>query len=237
MSTIPIPIILQRAGFRWSQAGLEVCVQANGKSMRVLFPVHQIEVIFDRELRAEGASLPPSLGAPGSVGGFFQRVSVGAYSDDHPSLSVGRSRASKARRKTRRQARRKKFFRGVSRGFKAVTKVAKKVVTSPVFRAAFSAVAAAVPVLAPAAAGLEVASRVLKKVDKAKRAAKAILAGRNTAQNRAIVTSGARAKRGIRSMAQLANSGNPAAQRTMGAFAGALANQHARRIARRRAAA
>lgn len=142
-----------------------------------------------------------------------------------------RRTASKSQKKARRRRRRKKFFGGIVKGIKKVGKIAKKVVTNPVFRAGFAALSTVVPVLAPAAAGLEVASRVVKKIDKGVAAAKKLarkgrrgLSGTDSvASLQRAIREADEAKAGIEQMKQLALEGNKDAQRALGAIVSAQA--------------
>lgn len=255
IAQVQVPAVLRRAGWRWTTHGLEICFITDQGSKRVLMPLGHVEVIFHQELAKVGCPTLPQVGAPGTCEGFLASVGAahsqaledfgGDYDDDDddddfPAVGGRRRRARKAARRARRRAkvgeerwakklrrrrRRRKFFRGVTKAVKKVGNIAKKVVTNPVFRAGFAALATAVPILAPAAAGLEVASRVIKKIDKGAKAAKAIARGFKGRENQKAVAEARRARQGIRTMRELAKGGNRQAQRAMGALVGAKATQ------------
>lgn len=169
-----VPSVLRRVGWKWTTAGLEATAQTSRGVMTVLIPLRDVEITFRTELMKAGAPLGPSVGAAGSTSGFL--ASVGrAQMMCAPPPTVGRaSTAERRAKRQKRKERRKKFFRGIARGIKKVgkgiAKVAKAVIKNPVFKAAFSAISTVVPVLAPAAAGLAVASKVIEKIDKGKKA-------------------------------------------------------------------
>lgn len=220
---IEVPKMLVRAGWRWTTAGVEVTMHtAEGRPMTVLVPLGDVEMIFRQSLASVGAPMWPTVGAPGTTHGFLKTVG-GMCAAAQPRPAVGGFFKKLGRRL-------KKIGKGIFKAVKKVGNVVKKVVTHPAFRAAFAAVATAFPVLAPAAAGLEVASRVISKVDKGIAAAKKLKAmvpsKRKSAKGRklkAAANAAKKAQQGIASMRQLAQQGDRNAQRAMGALVGARA--------------
>lgn len=199
-----VPRQLRQPGWTWTPKGLQV---ASG-GMRMLIPLPQVILIFEGCLVEEGIPNGAGVGCCASVGALFKKISRGVK-------KFGR-----------------KATRGIARAAKKVGKVVKNVVTHPAFRAGFAALSTAFPVLAPAAAGLEVASRVIKKVEDGAKAAKAIKRGVKSAANVAKVKDGIKAKRAIESTVRAAQSGNQLAQRAYGGLIGAKVT---RRAAKRRA--
>ena len=213
--TVPKP--LRRSDWQWSSKGLSVLVDGQ----RVFFPAKKVIEIFDQSLSENGIPPEYSVGSASSVGGFFKKLRRGI-----------KKAARKARNKVRKITR-SKLVRGIARGVKKVGRIAKKVVTHPAFRAGFAAVATAFPVLAPAAAGLEVASRVVKKIEDGKKAAGQILKGAKGAQ-RALagrkVQEARKAQRMQRRITERAKRGDRAAQRALGGILGArVASRAAKR--------
>jgi hypothetical protein len=205
---------MSAGGLRWTATGVQLLVKdPAGVPHIVHIPIQNAEVIYRRELSAAGCPLPPTVGAP-TVGGLV--------------AAVGRSKRKFGSR----------FVGALKKVGKAIGKVAKKIVQSKFFRAALGAVATAFPVLAPAAVAVEVANKVTRKIDKAKDIVQSVAKKKRkpTATEEQIVEAGARAKRGLDQMANLAKAGNPDAQRAMGAFvvARALQNNRRRRKPRQR---
>jgi hypothetical protein len=206
-----VPSALRRNGWKWTNQGLQVSMGAS----TVLFPPRQVIVLFDRAFTEVGVPPSVSVGACMSVGGLFKKVRRGL--------------SKKIKGVTR-----SKIVRGISRAAKKVGTVAKNVVTHPAFRAGFAGLAMAVPALAPAAAGLEVASRVIKKVEDGKRAAQQIKKGIKTAKNIKAVKAARTAQKGIARVVQRAGQGDQRAKRAFGAIIGATAaNRAAKRSALR----
>jgi hypothetical protein len=206
-----VPAALRRNGWKWTNQGLQVSMGAS----TVLFPPRQIIVLFDRAFNEVGVPPSVSVGSCMSVGGLFKKVRRGL--------------SKKIKGVTR-----SKIVRGISRAAKKVGTVAKNVVTHPAFRAGFAGLAVAVPALAPAAAGLEVASRVVKKVEVGKRAAQEIKKGIKTVKNIKAVKAARSAQRGMARVVQRAGAGDPRAKRAFGAIIGATAaNRAAKRAALR----
>jgi len=214
MNQASVPQTLRRAGWTWTEKGLLVNIATDEGSYRVHVPLHHVEIIFDDATHSVGCPLDYSVGAPGTVGGFFKRIGRGL----------------------------KKFGKKIGKGLKkavhAVSKVAKAIVTSPIVRAGLAAVATAFPIAAPLAAGVETAARVIKAVDKGAKAAKQIAdAGKAGAK---MLSKGKRDKlrrevrtakkdlAGIKRLGTLARGGDPRAKRAMGALTTALAVYNSR---------
>lgn len=218
--------ILNRANWKWTRAGLEVTLDTSSGQSIVLIPIGHVELIFRRSLASVGCPMGASVGAPGTTHGFL--ASVGAAH----SVYVG-GRAERRARRARRRASGKrpffkgKFFQGLGKAVKAVGNVAKKVVTNPLFRAGFAALATAVPMLAPAAAGLEIAARVIKKIDKGKEALRKLksrtIGAADTGLLRQQVIEAQQALEGIEQMKVLALHGDRRAQQLLGDLVGAEA--------------
>lgn len=241
MEIVTIPKVLNRIGWTWTSAGLEVQVSLDGRPFTILLPLADVEIVFRRELAAVGCPMSPQVGAPGTTSGFLATVGATIVRGDPPAVGRSKRKARRARkrerdpakwdRKLKRRARRRKAFRGIANAAKQVGKIAGKVVKNPAFQAAFGAVATAFPVLAPAAAGLAVATRVVDKVAKGKRAAQKLARGvgigsTSRAELERMVREGQEAERGIAEMADLAKRGDPQAQRAMGALVAADGVMH-----------
>lgn len=204
MQQIPAPAIVQRANWTWTPNGLLVSIRTKGGGrQRVLMPIQSVDLIFGSEMQRAGVGAAYGVGAcEYTVAGFFKKLGRGIK-------RLGRKVVPKVVRRAAKK---------VGRVAKKIAKGVKSVVTHPVFRAGFAAISTAFPVLAPAAAGLEVASRVMKTVDKGRKAAKAIGRGVKTVRNLTRVRKATKARRGVASMIKLARRGDPRAQRTMGAL-------------------
>lgn len=237
--TTAVPSILNRADWRWTPQGVQVELHTSSGLARVLVPISRVETIFRRELAAVGCPMGYSIGASGSTHGLLATVGaaydkyVGEYEYD---FAVGR--AKKKKKKKRKSIFKGKFFRGLAKGVKKVANVAKKVVTNPVFRAGFAALSTAFPVLAPAAAGLEVASRVINKIEKGKKAlqklGKKVKIGDASQQQLLLreVQEAEAAMDGIAELKQLAQRGDRRAQQVLSDLIAAQAVQDAAHEAR-----
>lgn len=171
--------------------------------MYVHLPLQKVLQIFDQCLAQYGVGAAYRVGSCLSVGGFFKK------------LGRGLKKITKG-----------KVFRGVTKAIKKVGTVVKNVVTHPAFRAGFAAIATAFPILAPAAAGLEIASRVINKIDKGAKAAKSVIGAvkggrRPSSRDLGAVLEGRTAQKGIRRIASRAKQGDPRSKRAMGAIIGA----------------
>jgi hypothetical protein len=228
---VNVPSVLSRADWTWTPKGLQIDLSTDQGQCRVLVPIGHVETIFRNELAAVGCPMGPSVGAPGSTHGFL--ATVGATHELYVGGRRGRARRQ-ARRAERRASRRRrgkrpffkgKFFQGLGKAVKKVGTIAKKVVTNPVFRAGFSALSTAFPVLAPAAAGLEVASRVIKKIEKGKEAAKKLARGviGDAGSLQQQVAEANQALQGIQELKALAERGDKDAQQALGELISAQA--------------
>lgn len=200
-----IPKDWNREGWRWCRHGL--VVEYMGK--RVLLPLPVLVRIVEAHMQAEG--LPDgacSVGACYSVGGLLNKVRRGVT-------------RAKVVPKFARKALDGKLARSIAKAGDTMGNVAKTVATHPAFRAGMAAAATAFPVLAPAAVGLEVAARVVKKVEDGKAAALEIKRGVNNAANRKKVKAGVAAKHAIQRTVTRAKAGDQRAQRAAGAIVGA----------------
>jgi hypothetical protein len=194
------PKQLQRRDFSWNQKG--VVVTYMGK--RIFIPLYVVEQIISQSLAECGMPAGASaVGGCASVGGLFGKLRK----------SVSRARVVP---KFARKALSGSLARGLASAADKIGGVAKAVVTHPAFRAGFGAMAVAFPVLAPAAVGLEVAARVIKKVEDGQKAAQQIVRGVNSVANRQKVLDAAKAQRAIARTVDAAKAGNPYAQRAAG---------------------
>lgn len=232
-----VPAILNRADWRWTPQGVQVELHTSQGVSRVLVPIGRVETLFRQAMSSVGCPLGTSLGAAGTTHGLLASVGaaydtyVGEYEYDY---SLGR--AKKRRKKGKRKPFWKgKFFKGLAAGVKKVGQIAKKVVTNPVFRAGFSALATAFPVLAPAAAGLEIATKVIKKIDAGKKALQKIGHGHkasvgDASQQQALVRqvqAATSAMDGIQELKALAQNGDKRAQQLLSNLIAAQAVQDA----------
>jgi hypothetical protein len=205
---------LQRLGWSWHQQGIGagtgpgvmIQAQVNGRTVKVFIPLSRVWLTFDEELQRVGCPSAASVGAPFSVGGFFDFVKKAASSVVRKVVPKAIQRAA-----TRVVATAKKFGAAAYKGAKAVA-------SNPVFRGAVIAASFAVPALAPAAAALEIANRAAKVYAAGQQAAKAIKAGVNTAQNIDAVRRGLIARQQVQAVVQRAHAGDPRAKQLVGAF-------------------
>lgn len=208
-----VPKELRHPGWRWTPHGVQIAT--GGK--RMLVPLPMVVNIYAGCLHEEG--LPDegaSVGAVASVGGFFKKIS--------------RKLKKTARKIAPDWAERK--AKALVKAAKKVGNVAKNIVTHPAFRAGMAGLSMAFPALAPAAVGLEVASRVVKKVEAGAAAAKQIKKGVKSLKNVKAVKEGITAKRAIEHTVRRAQAGDVRAQR---AYGGVIGAKVARRAAKRRA--
>lgn len=210
------PRQFKKPNWQWTSRGLVVAHL--GK--RVFIPLHIVVSILEQELAANGIPAGAmEVGSCSSVGGLFGKIRKGVTK-------------AKVVPKFARKALSGKLARSLTSAADRVSSVAKNVVTHPAFRAGFGAVAVAFPVLAPAAVGLEVAARVIQKVEAGQAAAKQIAAGVKSAGNIAKAKEGARAQRAIQRTYQRAQTGDTRAQRAAGGIVGAkVASRAAKRYA------
>jgi hypothetical protein len=136
---------LHSLGWLWRENGVELCVNLDGRELRVFVPLRHVIATFHGELAREGFTPAPRVGGH-SVAGFFDDIASAAK-------SIGRGAT-----------------RAVARASSSVVRTAAKwgskagqaaidVGRNKYFRGALAAASLAMPVLAPAAAGLELANR------------------------------------------------------------------------------
>lgn len=164
-----------RNGFEWHQNGLSIWVSdSRGAPTRVFFPLHRVDLTFQREAARVGCPLGPTVG-DFSVGGFFKKIGRGIK------RASRRVKSAKRRidRAVRRAAGKTKFTRALwkagdklHRTAKKIGRVGKKIVRSKAFRAGLAGAAMAFPAIAPGVAALEAAQQIADRVEKAKRLAK-----------------------------------------------------------------
>lgn len=176
-------------GFEWHQNGLSVWTTApDGQAVRVFFPLHQIDLVFQRETARVGCPLGQTVG-DFSVGGLFKKIGRG-LKKFHNIITFKKLR-QKAGRAIKKQLEKSKFGRGLLKAGKAIHGVAKKVasvgkkviqiggkiIRSKPFRAILGAAAVAFPAIAPGVVALEAAQQVMDRVEKAKKTAQNIARG------------------------------------------------------------
>lgn len=162
-----------RPEFEWTSQGLAVWARGNnGERVRVHFPLHQIDLVFQRETARVGCPLGPTVGDY-SVGGLFKKIGRGI-----------KKAARTVTRPVTKTLSKSKFGRGIlsagDRILKTAGKVAKgvkTVVRSKAFRGVLAGAAVAFPAIAPGVAALEAAQQVMDRVEKGKKAVEKIAKG------------------------------------------------------------
>lgn len=208
---------LERLGWEWhpngigsgTGPGVMLMAQVNGRAMKVFIPLGRVWFVFDQELQRVGCTSAAQVGAPFSVGGFFDFVKKAAKSV----ASVAKRVVPKAiQRAASRVVAVAKHYGG------KVVAAGKAIGRNPIFRGALVAASLAVPALAPAAAALEIANRASAVYQKGLAAAKAIKAGIHTAQNVDAVRRGLVAREQVQAVIQRAHAGDPRARQLVGAL-------------------
>lgn len=207
--------MLERLGWEWHPTGIGqgtgpgvmIKAQVAGRGlMQVFIPLSRVWLSFDQELQRVGCPSAASVGAPFSVGGFFDFVKKAAKSVVHRVVPKAIQRAA-----SKVVATAKKYGALAAKGAKAIG-------TNPVFRGAMIAASFAIPALAPAAAALEIANRAMQAYKLGMNAAKAIKQGVHTAENVAAVAKGLTARNQLQAVIQRAHAGDPRARQVVGAF-------------------
>lgn len=209
--------MLQQLGWEWHQNGIGsgtgpgvlLRAQVNGRTVKVFIPLGRVWLHFDNELQAVGCPSAASVGAPFSVGGFFDFVKRAASSVAKAAKHVVPKAIQRAASKVAAVA--KRYGGVIAQGAKFLGK-------NPVFRGALMAASLAVPALAPAAAALEIANRASAVYQKGLAAAKAIKAGVHTVQNVDAVRRGLMARSQVQAVIQQAHRGDPRARQLVGAL-------------------
>lgn len=196
----------QRQGFEWHPHGLAVWTRdQQGTPQRVFFPLHQVDMVYQRETAKVGCPLGETVGDY-SVGGFFKKLGKGLKKFHNiVTLKGVRKAIGKGIRKTLNKS---KFGRGLVKAAnkihdvaQKVKKVGVKIIRSKPFRAALAIAGTAFPVIAPGVAALEAGQQIADRIEKAKKIAQRVARGLTHPKEAAgIIAEGARAA-GIAGMA------------------------------------
>jgi hypothetical protein len=189
----------KRPNFEWHNHGLAVWTRGeDGQPVRVFFPLHQVDMVFQRETAKVGCPMDPTVGDY-SVGGFFKKLGRGLKKFHNVVTFKGlRKKIGRGIRKTLNKS---KFGRGLVKAANKIHSVAQKVkkvgvkiIRSKPFRAALAVAGTAFPVIAPGVAALEAAQQIADRVEKAKRIAQRVAQGlENPRRAAGIIAEGARA--------------------------------------------
>lgn len=160
-------LTIEDLGWGIENDGISIRVETSQGPYRVYIPLDTLKRIFQRELQKCGVSLPHTVGACYTVGGFFsglKKLGKKAWKGTKKGVSAVTRTAHKAADVA--------TFGGARHVRKFAKKYGRKAIRNKYFRHGLKGAALAMPALAPVAAGVETAYQWDKRVSSAKRALK-----------------------------------------------------------------